>query len=404
MGLIDVHAAFQLLSQTHTPVDPNNVPWDLHISGATDPSVNGITCESSFATTIEFENRGDNTITEVLFEYNINGGTNQTATWTGTLSAGQSTAFELPAISTTEFGDLGLNIAASIVGQPTEYEHYNNRWRLNFNRRELTSLPFTEGFEEGLELNDWLVKNDDGNTTWDTIATGGLQWSSKSATVQLYSYNPRQNQRDGLISPLLEIPTSTEPVWLIFDLAYQMRSTSLSIRDTLQILASTDCGANFDQMIFDKSGEELSTSDTTESNFMPLFEWDWRTDSVDLSAFAGEELMLQFQTINRKGNNVYLDNIRVFTGNQEPASIEDYGRFVSVYPNPTSSELFVELSGELERVDDLEVQNVLGQPVGVASAVSSNRMVVDTEALESGVYFLRLVVNGNQVVKRFIKQ
>ena len=30
-GIIDVHAAFLHLSQNNTPVDPNNVPWDLHI-------------------------------------------------------------------------------------------------------------------------------------------------------------------------------------------------------------------------------------------------------------------------------------------------------------------------------------------------------------------------------------
>lgn len=404
MGIIDVHAAFLQLSQTHIPVDPNNVPWDLHILGATNPAIGDITCDDSFITTVEFENRGDNAITSVLFEYNINGGTNSTATWNGTLNPGESTTFELPAISTTEYGELGLTIVGSIVGQPNEYEFYNNRWRLSFNRRELRTLPFSESFEQGFELNDWIVMNPDGNTTWDTIQTGGLNWNGSSATVQLYGYNPRSNQRDGLVSPKLEIPLTAEPIWLIFDLAYQSRSTSLSVRDTLQVYASTDCGMNFDQLIYDKSGEELGTRDTNQSNFMPMFEWDWRTDSIDLSAFSGEEIMVNFQTINRKGNNVYIDNIRVFTGNVEPASVEDYGQFVSIYPNPTTNDVYVEVVGGSMNIRNLTVMNMLGQSFELTQGYSANRLMVKTSGLEPGVYLLDLMLDDQRVVKRFVKQ
>jgi len=319
------------------------------------------------------------------------------------LNPGESTTFELPAISTSVFGELGLNILGSIVGQPNEYEFINNRWRLNFNKRELKQLPFTEGFEQGFELNDWIVRNTDSNTTWDTISTSGLNWNGSSATVQLYSYSPRSNQRDGLISPKLDIPSTTEPVWLIFDLAYQSRSTSLSIRDTLQVLTSIDCGMNFDQVVYDKSGEELGTRDTNQINFIPMFEWDWRTDSVDLSAYAGEELMLMFQTINRKGNNVYIDNIRVFTGNTEPASVEDYARFVSVYPNPTSGNLSIDARESNESIKKLKILNTLGQEVWQVPSTSTNRVTIQTELLVPGIYLLDLMLGEHRIVKRFVK-
>lgn len=403
MGIIDVHAAFLQLSQNNTPVDPTSVAWDFHISGATDPSGNGITCDDSFGTTVEFENRGGNTITSVLFEYNINGGTTATATWNGTLNAGESTTFELPAISTSEYGSLGLNILGSIVGQTEEYEHYNNRWRLNFNRRELRTLPFTEGFEGGLELNDWYVLNPDGLATWDTLSTAGLNWSGSSATAQLYSYNPRQNQRDGLVSPKLDIPSTTEPVWLIFDVAYQSRSSSLSVRDTLQILTSVDCGMSFDQLVYDKSGEELGTRDTNQINFQPMFEWDWRTDSVNLSSYAGQEVMLNFQTINRKGNNLYIDNIRVFTGNTEPASVQDFSQHVSVYPNPTSNHLFVEVNGT-PSISQLRVLNLMGQEVPATIEGNAHRKLVTTSNLASGIYFVELKLDEHRIVKRFVKE
>lgn len=403
MGIIDVFAAYQQLAQTNTPVDPTDVPWDLEITSATDPSENGITCDGAFATTVTFKNRGDNTITSVLFEIDINGNAPQTAMWNGSLAAGESTTFALPTISTTDYGAIGLNILASIVGQPNEYDHYNNRWRINYNRREPRTLPFTDDFDGGFEPNDWLVKNEDGSTTWDTVATAGLPWNSFSASVPLYSYNPRLNQRDGLISPLLEIPQTTEPVWLLFDVAYQVRSTSNSIRDTLQILVSTDCGTDFNELIYDKSGEALGTRDTNQSNFVPMFEWDWRRDSVDISQFAGEDILLQFQTINRKGNNVYIDNLKVFTGNTEPAGIEDYSTLVSLYPNPTSGDLFVRSEENDMTLNNFRVLNLLGEEMRLEFTSTSSQIIAKTQQLPPGVYILYLEMNDHQVIKRFVK-
>lgn len=403
MGIIDVHAAFLQLAQNNTPVDPNNVPWDLHIAGATNPSGNGITCDDSFGTTVEFENRGDNTITSVLFEYNINGGTNSTATWNGTLNPGESTTFELPAITTSDYGNLALNILGSIVGQADEYEHYNNRWRITFNRRELTSLPFTESFEGDFELNNWMVQNPDGSSTWETIETGGLNWNGSSATVQLYNYNPRLNQRDMLISPLLDIPSTTDPVWLLFDVAYQSRSTSNVVKDTLQVVVSTNCGQSFDDLIYDKDGITLSTNDTSQLDFVPEFVWDWRTDSVDLSTYAGQEIMFGFQTINRKGNNVYVDNVRVFVGNNEPTNVPDLSAYVSVYPNPTNSNLFIEITEPNLNIENISVKNLLGQPLHTEWQHSGNRISLNTANLPEGVYLLDLQLDGQRVVKRFIK-
>ncbi|MFM1876874.1 MAG: hypothetical protein RL266_2611 [Bacteroidota bacterium] len=403
MGIIDVFAAYQQLALTNIPVDPTNVPWDLEISSATNPAENGITCESAFSTTVSFKNRGDNTITSVLFEIDVNGNATQSATWNGSLAAGESTTFALPSVSTNDFGAIGLNIVASIVGQPNEYDHYNNRWRINFNRREPRTLPFTDDFDGGFEPNDWLIKNEDGSTTWETIATGGLQWNSRSASVQLYDYNPRLNQRDGLISPLLEIPNTTEPVWLLFDVAYQVRSTSSSIRDTLQILVSTDCGSTFDNIVYDRSGDALGTRDTNQSNFVPVFEWDWRRDSVDLSQFASDEILLQFQTINRKGNNVYIDNLKVFTGSTEPAGIEDYSSMVDLYPNPTNGDLFVRIEGRGHAISSIRIYNLLGEELNVEKMISHSQVVLQTKNLLSGIYIVDLVVNDHRVVKKFIK-
>ncbi len=403
-GIIDVFAAYQHLAQSNVPIDPNFVHWDIEIEIPTAPFDNGITCDNSIHPTVFVTNKGDSTITEIDFEYSINNGAMQAHNWAGTLLPGNTVPIVVSSISTTDYGNLELNMVASIPDQPNEYDNYNNHWRYSTNRREPTQLPFIETFEQGFAQNDWLIQNPDASDTWDTTATGGLQWSNYSAAMPLFNYSPRANQRDGLISPLFNIPNTTEPVWLLFDVAYQLKSESLVARDTLQVLTSTDCGQTFDAIIYDRSGEDLETIDTSKIDFVPAFEWDWRRDSVSLSQYAGEEVMLKFQTINRQGNNVYIDNVKVFVGDMEPEGITDFSSLVSLYPNPTTGSMYVEVEGLKSTITDVGVLSLLGQQVAVTVMNQGNRLLLTTEKLETGIYLLDMQIEDHRVVKRFVKR
>ncbi len=403
MGIIDVHAAFVHLSQSNTPIDPNNDEWDLSIRLLPDVNDNGLTCASSIAATVEISNLGNSNITSVHFSYDINGSTPSNFVWTGTLPPGSTETISLPAITTTAYGKLGLTIIASITGQPNEYDHYNNRWYYTINRREPTVLPFVDGFEDGFSLNDWFVQNPDDATTWDTVSTSGLNWSSSSAWVECYNYSPRDDQRDGLVSPLLQMPNTTEPVRLLFDVSYQKRSSSITAQDTLLVNVSTDCGVSFDDEVYRRSADELSTNDTAQLNFMPEFEWDWRRDSVDLSQFAGTDVLLRFESINRKGNNMFIDNVKVFVGNAEPAGISDPHPGVSLYPNPTEDVVFVELNG-LKDVKIVSIRNVLGQQVEASFSLNADPIAVDTHSLNPGMYLIEMSIGTERIVRGFMKR
>ncbi len=405
MGMIDVYAAYLHLAQSNTPIDPNNVSWDLAITSATNPAETGVSCENSFATTITIKNLGDNTISSVDFEYDINGVGTQNHNWTGTLLPGNTQEIDLPAVSTNIYGSLDLTVLASINGQTAEYDLYNNRWRIPFDRRDIKDLPFTEEFEFGFDLNNWYVVNEDGARTWKSMETGGLQWNGKSATVQCYSYSPRQSQKDNLLTPRLTIPNSSEPKWLLFDLAYQMRTPNGIGHDSLQIHVSTNCAESFDQMIYNKAGEELNTRDTNQLNFVPQFEWDWRRDSVDISSFSGEEIILNFQTTNRRGNNIYIDNIKVFEGNTAPLSVPELSaKEITLYPNPTNSELFIRSDNAFSTSSIVKILNSLGQSIPTEFLIERNQIIVNTDHLHSGLYFVSISNESGYKYKRFIKQ
>ncbi|MFT6210107.1 MAG: bacillopeptidase F [Bacteroidia bacterium] len=403
-GIIDVHAAFIHLSQTSTPVDPNAVAWDLSVKMEENSSSIGFTCDNTTNPTVIIINLGDSVITSVDFVYGINGLGAQTHNWSGTLLPGNSATVALPSISTSEYGNLSMNLVASIPGQADEYDLYNNHWNYTFNRREPQNLPFVDGFDGGLNLRDWFVQNEDGSVTWDTITTEGLNWSNKSATVQCYTYNPREGQKDGLISNQLVIPNTTDPIWLIFDVAYQKWSNSASSSDTLTILVSTDCGTNFENEVYRKGGQELQSTEIRVPNFMPELETDWRRDSIDLSQFNGEDILIQFETKNGKGNDLYIDNVKVFVGDQEPASITDLANQVRVYPNPTADMIHIQFSEKIRLNNQLQIMDVSGRFVYSNLPVANgNRITIPTGLLETGLYFLVIETDHGQLTKSFLK-
>ncbi|MCF8275644.1 MAG: S8 family peptidase [Flavobacteriales bacterium] len=403
-GIIDVYAAFQHLAQTNTPVDPLNVAWDLGLKMIEDPNEKGFTCDGTMNPQVSITNLGDSIITSIDFEYNINAGNLQSFTWTGTLLPAQSITVNLPAILTSDYGDLGLSITASISGIPSEYDLYNNKWYHTINRREPVSLPFIEDFEHGFSQNNWFVNNIDGDMTWEPFQTQGLPWNDYSASIQLFKYTPRNNQRDGLISNELVIPNTSDPVWLLFDVAYQKWTSSISSQDTFTVSVSTDCGANFENEVYRKQADELSTADTVQPNFIPTFEWDWRRDSVSLDDFAGQNILLKFQTVNRKGNNLYIDNVKVFTGSTEPASVVDQIKNeLKLFPNPTAGLLNIVSTQTFNPKATVRIYSNVGAEISIDSQISSNRIELRTESLSSGIYFIRISDGKLDERLRFVK-
>lgn len=71
-----------------------------------------------------------------------------------------------------------------------------------------------------------------------------------------------------------------------------------------------------------------------------------------------------------------------------------------IYPVPANGELIV----EMENIADYkaEIYNTLGQSFGIKSNIVNNRMILNTESLAVGVYFIRLSNGQSSTTKRFI--
>jgi photosystem II stability/assembly factor-like uncharacterized protein len=191
------------------------------------------------------------------------------------------------------------------------------------------SLPtsISEGFEGAFVPSGWSIENQNNDAQWSLSSNaGGYGNSSKSAIFDNYNIDSQGNA-DDLIMHFNPSALSTNS-YLKFDVAYARWGAVNS--DTLEVLASTDCGQSY-QSLYLKGGTDLATSPDFQDYFTPI-STQWRTDSLDLISFENEtSLQIAFRNIGRYGNVVYLDNINL--GNV--ASLDEK-ELISpiIYPNP----------------------------------------------------------------------
>ncbi len=266
--------------------------------------------------------------------------------------------------------------------------------------------PVMEGFEGVSTLPvEWYATDADQQGTWAISTAAGSQ-SQQSVVADNFDFSAHGTQ-DDLVSHVIDLSTVGMP-WLSFDRAYKRRGSF--IIDSLQVLVSTNCGDTW-QKVWQKWGSGLMTVGgyATTSTFVPTA-GQWRSDSVDLQAFAGaSQLRLMFRSIGGNSQAIYLDNINISTlvGAARPdlATVQ-----VRVYPNPSHEipAILVQMenSGWLEaRLCDLQGRCIYDWPRHRVSA-RENSMIIPSDIwgnMPSGLYMLNVAsasgVAGVKLVK-----
>jgi PKD repeat protein len=299
------------------------------------------------------------------------------------------------------------------------------------------NLPFREGFEaiQFPPLN-WQIDDldglarDAGTVTWRRRAIGATDTSRGAAQMRFYIYND-YNQKDGLITPPLDF-SKTKNASLHFARAYapllhEAASETVSgvtvprsflrlYTDTLSIQVSTDCGATWKE-IWRKGGIELMTTPNSPrtnnrgegGEFNPTFR-DWKRDTLNLTEFVGQPTVsLKFEAINGFGNHLYLDAVNVDTVKYNLVSIEKdlIEKQITVTPNPFSET--VTLRFELARSAGvrIEIYDVNGRLINALPlknySPGEQKADIDLKATSPGVYFARVWINDQFLVKKLVK-
>ncbi len=193
-------------------------------------------------------------------------------------------------------------------------------------------LPFVEGFVSSTFFPTGWSGLNVGNQTafWKRSATTGHN-STQSAYFDNFNYNI-PTERDEMRTMGFNF-TGYTSLTMSFDVAYAKYSSSRS--DTLEILASTNCGATWSQ-VYLKGGSNLSTVSSQTSAFTPT-NGQWRNDLVNITSFAGQsDVIFAFRNRNRHGNFLWLDNINI-SGTANAAPIANFSSQQMICQNASTT-------------------------------------------------------------------
>jgi hypothetical protein len=238
-------------------------------------------------------------------------------------------------------------------------------------------------------------------------ATDGAQ----SAWMRNYVFSG-----SGARDELYTAPVSTgnsDSVFIRFDLAYggvAIPANPGQSSDTLEILLTQDCGQTFTS-VYKKWGTELQTEKRLPSysvqdtiGFLPLSKGDWRTDSINLSAFQNptKKMQLVFRNINNNGNNLFIDNIHLWTITL-PNKLKQNGYLIS--PNPTRGLVRLQHYQPPSDLRALQLINAQGQLVWQQqyNGNAGTNIAIDLSAYAAGLYSLRMIYSSKTLLQRIVK-
>lgn len=309
------------------------------------------------------------------------------ASWAWTFQNG-SPASSTQRNPTVAFAGLGQHMCTLTI---TDGNGQIDRDTLYVEVRNVTATTPTTDFEGQFPPAAYRSTST-GALSWvQSSAAGGYGNSASSAAADSYNTDAGGTWAD--LSALVNFDT-LQVSRLTFDVAYAEYGGQYS--DTLEVLVSLDCGATFTRL-YRKGGQGLATTPNLTSNaFVPAAS-EWRTDTVDVSAYSGvSNVMIAFRSIGRFGQVMYLDNVNL---NGNPILGLPGGprsAYAQLAPNPLTASQPLRLFAEGS--DRYEVRVYNGQGKLVVQQFCAAGTVLPTDRLSAGTYFWEVL--GETLIQR----
>lgn len=291
---------------------------------------------------VYIKNYSLNPITTCAVSYSLNG-TVYTETFNGTILPYDSALHTFA--TTVSLTTPGINIFKTWVGLINDQNNLNDSTALIINviAGNITQPPVTEDFQAAFPPAGYNIVDAGNAITWQqrTGIIGSNGNITSAAYIDNYAYN-NPGAEDNLETRVFDLSTSTVNALLTFDVAYA--AYNATYEDALRIDISNDCGATFNPSGYYKKGLTLSTlpAYNTTPQWTPASASEWRKDSVVLTSFIGQNIVVRFVNINGFGNSMHIDNINI----QQNVALginnltaQQFG--VSVFPNPSTGKVYI---------------------------------------------------------------
>ncbi|GAB5400691.1 MAG: hypothetical protein Aureis2KO_22760 [Aureisphaera sp.] len=341
---------------------------------------------------VVIQNTGTSSQSNFPVSYEISGQAPVVETFTGTLANGEQTTYEFT--TPVSISANGAYVLTTSVDLPGDENEFNNELSLDFVAYVVGSTDLAEDFEtNGVPPPGWVIANPDDGITWEEAS--GVTGSDGSSTTAVFLDNfnyTNVSQEDQFWTDAYDLSEMVSGFFR-FDLAKAQRSSSAS--DVMYVGISTDCGESF-TLVYGQGGLDLSTIPDYDNSgqWEPTSAADWRTDEINIDAYAGEYVIFRFVVDNNNGNSTFLDNILI----DAVLGTEDFSLSqLSLTPNPASNAFTISMEAEIDSRLQVNLINSLGQQIGSydASIFNGKEATIDVSGYAAGLYFVQ-IQNGNQ--------
>lgn len=161
--------------------------------------------------------------------------------------------------------------------------------------------PLSENFIAGIV--NWLNQNPNNDAVaWQS--QGSVPCGTTAAAI-----NNQAANAPGTLDHLRRFVDldNMDEVKLSFDVAYARHSAARFDRLRVRVLSCD--GA--EEVVYDKAGSDLATAPDQTALFTPADCSQWRTECINLTAYAGKTVELVFENISGFGNRLFLDNVKI---------------------------------------------------------------------------------------------
>jgi pimeloyl-ACP methyl ester carboxylesterase len=366
-------------------------------------------CSSQIETSCLVRNNGDSVIHSLDINIQV-GNTSVNQQWTGTLLPNHFASIPLSIAAATE-GTASMAVTLSTVNGQVDSIPTNN------SLAQEIAIASSENPASVVQTFDdpshpWFIHSSGSLFGWsldDQVKHSGTQSISTFNTALLFY---TKEAVESFSSPFISVSGLAKKE-LNFDVAFAYFNytppyvtTETDFADTLEILISTDCGATYTSL-YKKGGKELATKAEPIVNalsiqsisFIPT-EDEWRTETIDLSAYAtAEHAIFRFNCISGMGGILNIDNISLgaaYVGLSEKTAPS---MNIKIYPNPAADHLTIESpSGS---VGNARLYNSHGQLVAEQSG-TNGPLIVQTGDLPNGIYFVHVQLDGQTSVQKLM--
>ena len=369
----------------------------------------GTLCSTEFIPEVTIANYGFDTLKTLIINYQVDNGTTGTFNFTGALPRCNTQVVTLNTV-TSSSGNHILTVYSTNPNGIADQSPSNDTATKAIAVSPTVDVPVTEGFETTtFPPANWSIQNIDGLLTWEKT-TSTAKTGTGSMVIRNYDY-PVANSIDKFISPVVKYDAGVDSFFVSADYAYAQGilypgSTNLPL-DTLELQVTLDCGVTF-TTIWKKWGEDLQTiSEPNRANgsiFTPNAPSQWKSVNLYLNPFINaKNFQVYFVAKSNKQNNVYLDNINIYT-KVLPKRLKDQGYLI--YPNPFKGSFIVRHYRIPATLQSVGVYNSVGQLVWAKdfNGSGNTEMTVDLRNLAGGVYIVKMKYLEKTVVERIVKQ